>query len=99
MTVEVLLIALVTISSLSALVAEAVKKILDEYKKTYKTNTLVGICSLVVAIVVSALYLMYTGVPVTLQIIASFIAITLLSWLCAMVGYDKVIQAFSQFKK
>ena len=26
-------------------------------------------------------------------------SITILSWLCAMVGYDKVIQAFSQFKK
>jgi uncharacterized protein YacL len=99
MTVEIFLVALVTISSLSALVAEAVKKILDEYNKTYRTNTLVGICALVVAVIVSALYIMYTGTVITLPIIASIIAITILSWLCAMVGYDKVVQAFSQFKK
>ena len=99
MTVETLLIALVTISSLSALVAEAIKKILDEHNKTYRTNTLVGICALVVSIIVAALYIMYTGTIVTMSIIASIIAITLLSWLCAMVGYDKVIQALTQFKK
>ena len=99
MTVEILLIALVTISSLSALVAEAVKKILDEYNKTYRTNTLVGICAFVVSIVVAALYLMFTGTAITMSVIASIIAVTLLSWLCAMVGYDKVVQALAQFKK
>lgn len=99
MTVEILLIALVTISSLSALVAEAIKKILDEYNKTYRTNTLVGICAFVVSIIVAALYLMFTGTAITMSVIASIIAVTLLSWLCAMVGYDKVVQALAQFKK
>jgi hypothetical protein len=99
MTVEIFLIALVTISSLASLVAEAVKKILDEHNKSYRTNTLVGICAFVVAVIVSVLYIMYTGIAVTLAVVASIIAITLLSWLCAMVGYDKVVQAFSQFKK
>lgn len=99
MTIEVFLVALVTISTLASLVAEAVKKILDEHNKTYRTNTLVGICALVVAVIVSALYIMYTGIAVTLPVIATIIAITILSWLCAMVGYDKVVQAFAQFKK
>jgi hypothetical protein len=99
MTVEIFLIALVIISSLSSLVAEAVKKILDEHNKAYRTNTLVGICAFVVAVIVSVLYIMYTGIAVTLSVIATIIAITILSWLCAMVGYDKVVQAFSQFKK
>ena len=99
MTVEIFLIALVIISSISSLVAEAVKKVLDDYNKSYHTNTLVGICAFVVAVIVSVLYIMYTGIPVTVSTIAAVIAITLLSWLCAMVGYDKVVQAFSQFKK
>lgn len=99
MNIEILLVALVTISTLASLVAEAVKKVLDEHNKTYHTNTLVGICALVVAVIVSVLYIMYTGIAITLSVIASIIAITLLAWLCAMVGYDKVVQAFSQFKK
>lgn len=99
MTVEILLIALIVISSIASLVAEAVKKVLDEHNKSYHTNTLVGICAFVVAVITSVLYIMFTGTAVTLPVIASIIAITLLSWLCAMVGYDKVVQAFSQFKK
>jgi uncharacterized protein YacL len=99
MSVEILLTALLIISSISSLATEAVKKILDEHGKTYHTNTLVGICSLVVAVIVSALYIMFTETVITLPIIASFIAVTILSWLCAMVGYDKVVQAFTQIKK
>ena len=32
------------------------------------------------------------------QIVTCMVAQVFMSWLCAMVGYDKVIQAISQFK-
>ena len=99
MTMEVFLTMLLVISSLAALVTEAVKMILKEYNKTYHANTLAGICACIVALISVVLYSVYKQVHVDGPFIAVAIALTLLSWLCAMVGYDKVVQAITQFKK
>ena len=99
MTMEVFLTMLLIISSLAALVTEAVKTILKEYNKTYHANTRAGVCALGVALISIVLYGVYKQVTVNGPFIAVAIALTLLSWLCAMVGYDKVVQAISQFKK
>lgn len=99
MTMEVFLTMLLVLSSLAALVTEAVKTILKEYNKTYHANTLAGICALVVAVIGIVLYGVYMRITVNGPFIAVAIALILLSWLCAMVGYDKVVQAITQFKK
>jgi hypothetical protein len=41
---------------------------------------------------------MFTGIAITAQVIIMLIVLVLMSWLCAMVGYDKVIQSLNQFK-
>ena len=43
-------------------------------------------------------YAMLTGITITQQAIVYLVALVFMSWLCAMVGYDKVIQTISQFK-
>ncbi|MCM1216773.1 MAG: aminopeptidase [Lachnospiraceae bacterium] len=94
----VFLMGLLLVSTLTTLTTEAVKKLCQEHNKKYYSNTLAGLCSLVVSSLVGAGYIIFTNTTVTPQIITCLVALVILGWLCAMVGYDKVIQALGQFK-
>ena len=50
-------------------------------------------------LVVSVLTGLFTEATFNLKMAVYLIALVLLSWLAAMVGYDKVIQSITQFKK
>lgn len=97
-TFEVFLLGLVIVSTFTSLVTEAVKKIFIEYKKAYHANTLTGIVAAILSTAIGVGYVLVTGTGFTMQIIACILALIFMSWLCAMVGYDKVIQVISQFK-
>lgn len=89
---------LVVVSALIGLATEAVKKIMTEYNKTYRANTLAGIISLVLSTVIGVCYVVVTGAAFTAQVVVGIVTFVFMSWLCAMVGYDKVIQTIAQFK-
>lgn len=95
---EIFMIGLLVISTLTGLATEAFKKIMSEHNIAYKANTLAGIVALLVSTIVGIGYVVFTGSTFTAQIFVCLIAMIFMSWLCAMVGYDKVIQAMSQFK-
>ena len=95
---EVFLLGLLVTSTFTALVTEAVKKILVERNVTYRANTLAGIVALLLSAAICGGYIVLTGIAFTSQTLVCLIAQVFMSWLCAMVGYDKVIQAISQFK-
>lgn len=95
---EVFLIGLMVISTLTSLVTEAVKKILAEYNVKYRANTLAGIVSAVLSASIGAGYIVVTGAGFSAQIVVCLIALIFLSWLCAMVGYDKVIASLKSAK-
>lgn len=97
-TLGVFLAGLLLVSTLTTLVTEAVKKLHQEHNKKYYPNTLAGLCSLVVSVLVGAGYITFTDTSITPQVITCLVALVILGWLCAMVGYDKVIQALGQFK-
>lgn len=99
MNLETMLLGLLIVSTLTGLATEAVKGLLEEYNKTYHANTLAGVVSLVLSIGVSAGYLVATETALTAQTAVYIVCLVFLSWLCAMVGYDKVIQAIGQFEK
>lgn len=96
--VEVLMLGLLITSTLTGLVTEAVKNVLVEHNVTYRANTLAGLISLIMSAAVGVAYVVLTGTAFTSQIIVCLVGLVFMSWLCAMVGYDKVIQAISQFK-
>ena len=87
---ETFLLGALIVSTVTGLVTEALKKILIEHKWNYHANTLAG----AVAIVLSAA----AGVGYTKQTIVQLVVLVFISWLCSMVGYDKVVQAIKQFK-
>lgn len=95
---ETFLFCLLVISTLTGLATEGLKKVLQEHNKSYHANTLAGVVSTVLSIFVGAGYVIVRDRTFTTQNIMCLIALIFMSWLCAMLGYDKVIQSISQFK-
>ena len=95
----VLLGALASLSVFTSLVVEGVKKLLDEKGKTYSANLLAVIVSVVSTLIVSILYIVYSSIPFTPQIIVIVIALMIFSFLSATVGYDKIKQLVEQLGK
>ncbi len=95
---EMFLFGLLITSTLTSLATEAFKNMFAEHNKTVPSNTLAGIVSLVLSLAIGIGYVILSGLTFTVQIIICIVALIFMSWLCAMVGYDKVIQAVSQFK-
>lgn len=95
---ETFLLGALIISTVTGLVTEAVKKILTEHKITYHANTLAGLIATILSAAMGVGYIMLSGVGFTSQTIIYLVILVLISWLCSMVGYDKVIQAIKQFK-
>ena len=99
MNLEIFLLGLLIVSTLTGLVTEAIKKWLDERGKKYYSNALAGYVAVGLSIAVGAAYMVLTETAINAQMAVYLIALIFLSWLSAMVGYDKVMQAISQFKK
>lgn len=98
-TIDVFLIGLMIVSTFTGLVTEAVKKILSEFHVKYRANTLAGIVAAILSIALGVGYIVISGIGFSSQIIVCIIAQVFLSWLCAMVGYDKVVEVITKTTK
>ena len=99
MTFEIFMFGLLVVSVLTGLFTEAIKGWLLERGKQFYCNALAGYVAAVLSVLVSVGYLIITETAFNLKMAVYLIALVLLSWLAAMVGYDKVIQSITQFKK
>ncbi len=99
MNYSIFLLGLMAVSTLTGLVTESIKLQLEELGKSYKANLLAGLVALVLSAAAAVGYSIMTGTPWTLQYAVISVALMLLSWLCSMLGYDKVIQSISQIMK
>lgn len=97
-SLHVFMLGVLITSTLTSLATEAVKKLLAEHSKNYYANTLAGIVSVILSVAIGIGYMMLSSISFTSQTIVYLIALVFISWLCAMVGYDKVVQTISQFK-
>ena len=95
---DILLMGLMAVSTLTSLVTEAVKKVLVDRNVKYSANTLTGIVAMVLSLIIGIGYLVLTSTTFTAQVIVYLIALMLISWLGAMIGYDKVKQVIDQLK-
>ena len=95
-SIELFMTFLCVVSVLTSLFTEAVKKVLEEKKKSYSTNLLVGIVAFIIAVIVAVGYCLFFSVTINIQVVIFFIMLAVFSWLCAMIGYDKVIQTLKQ---
>lgn len=70
-----------------------------QYYASATGNALAGYVAIGLSIAVGIAYIILVGAALNAQTAVYLIALILLSWLCAMVGYDKVMQAIAQFKR
>lgn len=96
---QVFMTGLVVMSAVVGLATEAVKKVLEEHNVKYYANTLAGIVALVLSVLAGVAYVVITSAAFTGSMVVGIVTFVFTSWLCAMVGYDKVIQTIAQFKK
>ena len=96
MSLHIFLLMLLIVSTLTGLVTEGVKKLLQEWSITYYANTLAGIVAVVVSAAVGAGYMVMVEAAFNAKMAVYLIALIFMSWLGAMVGYDKVRQAIAQ---
>lgn len=89
---------LLLISVVTNLTVEAIKKVLNNVETKYSANLLAVVVSIVVAIAVCGIYLVMNDIAFTLKIGVEAAVLTYVSFLVATVGYDKVVQMFSQIK-
>lgn len=95
MTVAAMAAGLAIVSVLAGLVTEAVKKICENRGSDCPENLTAGCASVVLAVVYGAV-ISVTGGGWTAQSIVCTIVLAILSWLCSMLGYDKVTQTIAQ---
>lgn len=98
MTFEIFLIGLFIVATLTGLTTEALKKWLQGAKMKYSANTLAGYVALVLSAAVGTGYMVLTETAFNMKMLVYLIVLLFLSWLAAMVGYDKVIQTVLQIK-
>ena len=98
MTIETFLMLLLAVSVFTGLFTEAVKIVMDGLGEKYCSNVLAGGVAVILSVLVSAAYVVLTETAYNNKMMVYLIALTLLSWLSAMVGYDKVIQAILQIR-
>ena len=99
MTLELFLLLLMVVSTLTSAVVQGIKKLLDERGKKYHANALAGGVAIVLGILVGIGYFLFIGQAFTVQLLIWLVALVALSWLCAMLGYDKVKQMLLQMKE
>lgn len=97
MELEMFLMLLLVVSVFTSLFTEAIKKFVGG-SALPSNNIVAGVVSIVLSILVNSGYLILTDASLDAKIIVYFVALVMLSWLSAMVGYDKVVQAITQLR-
>lgn len=92
MTVQISMFLLTVCSVLTSLITQALKKMMTIKKPTITA----AIVSVVVGIAVPVGYIIINKMPFMAQDSVYVISLVVLTWLCATLGYDKVIEAIKQ---
>ena len=98
MPISFMATGLLIVSLLTNLTVEGIKKLLDSANKTYSSNILAAVLSMIIAIAVCVIYLIMNDVTFSLKIGVEVIILMYLGFLVSTVGYDKVIQTIKQIQ-
>ena len=90
--------AVALIAVLTTATVEALKKLLNDKQIQYSANALAAAVSVILALASSVGYLVYTDTAFTWKILVVILAIAYLSFLAAMIGFDKLKQMLAQLK-
>lgn len=99
MSIQVFLVMLLACSLFTSLTVEGIKKVTEGMQVKYSTNIVAAVVAIVLALAISCGYNVYMALAFDAKFWIAVCGLVFLSWLCAMVGYDKVIQAIAQLSK
>ena len=94
MSISVGAFLLMVCSVMTGLITEALKKVFN----SKNPNVTASIVSVVVGGAITFGYMVNKGIAIDANAIMYVISEIVLSWLCAMLGYDKVAQALSAMR-
>jgi len=97
MSVEVGTFLIVLCSVLTGLITEAWKNMTGAGKT--KPNIVAAVISVITAVLVCVAYIILTEAVLDAKLAVYCVGLIGTSWLCAMVGYDKVMQTLKQLFK
>ena len=92
MTVQVAMFLLTVCAAFTSLITEAIKKMFNVTKPTI----VAAIVSVIVGAAVPVCYILLNHLTFGTQEIIYTIAMVILTWLCATLGYDKIKQVLEQ---
>lgn len=98
MPISFLTSALWIVSVLTNLTVEGIKKILNNTTIKYSSNAIAVITSIVISVIVCAVYLIMNDLVFTVKIGIQIVILVYLGFLVSTVGYDKVVQMINQIK-
>lgn len=99
MTITLFISLLTVLSMAVSLVTEGCKKLLNSLSVSYATNMVVLIVSAIVGAVGTSAAYIILGIAFTGANVVCIILMAIAVWLCAMLGYDKVVQLIEQMGK
>jgi len=98
MTVTLFITILTVGSIISSLLTEAIKKAYANAGKEYSANVIALVDAFVIGGGVTSAVYMLMGIPWTVNNVICLVGMIVTTWICSMIGYDKVIQAANQIK-
>ena len=98
MSIDTFLFLLMTVSVFTVLFTQGIKKLMDDLDIGYSSNIVAGAVSVALSMIVGSAYPIVVETEINAKMAVMLIALVLLSWLSAMVGYDKVVQAIAQIR-
>lgn len=99
MTFNLFIILLAVFSALTSLLSQAVKLFLESTNIKYASNIIVLCASIFVGGLGTVCAYLFMGISWSAVNIVCIFLMILANWLVAMLGYDKVVQAITQFRE
>lgn len=90
--------ALLTVSLLTNLTVQGIKKLLEGTNVKYSSNILAAVVSVVLAGAVSVIYMVTMDVTFSMKVGVEILILMYLGFLVSTVGYDKVLQTLRQIR-
>ena len=99
MTITLFITILTAGSVVSSLLTEAIKKWYANAGKEYSANVIALIDAVVIGGGVTSAVYMLMEIPWTVNNIICLAGMVVTTWICSMIGYDKVMQLAKQLKE
>lgn len=95
MTITIGSFILMICSLMTGLIVEAIKKMVE----VKRANVVAAVVSVIVGIAVPVGYIVMNKILLDVNALLYIVSIVVLSWLCSMLGFDKVVQTLNQLKR